>query len=111
MKPTLLLLLFIIPFKSFSQSREEALKKSTQLITEKKYNTAYDLLEKADPKNDDADIVIAKENIALGFFVTSIMHQMFALKDLKPNEDIMEYRGKEGSYSMHVFRADSILKD
>ena len=110
MKPTLLLLLLIAPFKSFSQSGEEAIKKSDQLVIAKKYNTAFDLLEKADPKNDDADIVIAKQNIVLGFFITSIMHQMFSLKNLQPNEDITEYRGKAGTYSMHVFRADSILK-
>jgi hypothetical protein len=110
MKPTLLLLLLVVPFKSFSQSGEDVIQKSNQLLAEKKYNMAFDVLEKADPKNDNADIVIAKENIVLGFFVTSIMHQMFALKDLKPNEDIADYRGKEGSYSMHVFRADSILQ-
>jgi tetratricopeptide (TPR) repeat protein len=109
MKPTLLLFLLLISFRSFCQTVEETLKKSNQLIVEKKYNTAFDLLEKADPKNNDADIVLAKEDIVLGYFVSSIMHQLFALKDLQPNEDVIDYRGQEGSYSMHVFRADSIL--
>lgn len=109
MKPTLLLLLLFLPLFSFSQNVEETLTKSSKLVVEKKYNSAFELLEKADPKNDNADIVLAKENIVLGYFVTSIMHQMFALKDLQPNEDVMDYRGKEGTYSMHVFRADSLL--
>jgi tetratricopeptide (TPR) repeat protein len=109
MKSTLLLLLLFVPLTVLSQTTEETLTQSTKLVSEKKYNSAFELLEKADPKNNNADILLAKENIVLGYFVTSIMHQMFALKDLQKNEDITDYRGKEGTYSMHVFRADSLL--
>jgi len=106
----LLLLLYAFSFKSVAQSTGETLKQSVQLVKNKKYESAYNLLEKADPKNDDADIVLAKEDILLGDFVTSFMHQMFGLKDLQPNEDIADYRGKAGNYSMHFFRGDSLLK-
>jgi len=111
MKYTLLLiLLYAVSFQSVAQSSTETLTQSAQLVKDKKYESAYGLLDKADPKNDNADILLAKEDILLGDFVTSIMHQMFALKNLQPNEDIMDYRGKEGNYSMHVFRGDSLLK-
>jgi tetratricopeptide (TPR) repeat protein len=105
----------ILPFmvfaslNAFSQSPVDALKTSAQLVTEKKYDSAFLVLDKADPKNQNADIVIAKEDILLRYFVTSIAHKMFALKDLKPNEDIMDYRGKNGSFTMYAFAADSIL--
>lgn len=110
MKLTLSLLLLLIPFRSFCQTVEETLKNASQLVEGKKYETAFELLEKADPKNNNAEIVLAKENIVLGYFVTSIMHQMFSLKDLQPNENVMDYRGKEGSSNMHIFQADVILK-
>src|SRR6185437_586485 len=109
MKNTLLFFLILTSLNTFSQSKDEALKHSQQLVAEKKYNTAFDILDKADPKNTNADIAIAKQDILLNYFVTSIMHKMFALKDLKPNEDIMDYRGKEGSYTIHIFAADSIF--
>jgi hypothetical protein len=109
MKPTLALLLIWAPFVAFSQNNSEILKKSEQLVTEKKYESAFQLLDKTDPKNDDPEIVLAKENIVLAYFVTSIEHQMFALKDLEPNESIEDFRGKQGSYSMHVYPADSII--
>ncbi|MFI5159235.1 MAG: tetratricopeptide repeat protein [Sphingobacteriales bacterium] len=108
MKQVLLLLLIVNSLSSFGQAGDP-IKRSDELVANKKYDSAFRLLEKADPQNNNADIVLAKENIVLGYFVTSIMHQMFALKDLEPSEDIMNYRGKAGSYNMHVFRADSIL--
>jgi len=109
MKPALSLLLILFSFKGFSQTVEKALKSSDQLVSEKKYESAFKLLEKIDTNNNNADVVIAKENIVLGYFVTSIMHITFSLKDLQPNENIDDYRGKAGSSTAHIFPVDSLL--
>ncbi len=94
---------------AIAQSETETLKKAKAFIEDKKYESAFVLLNKFDPENSRPEIVLLKEEILLNYFVSSIMHQMFALTDIKKNEDILDYRGKEGSYSMHMFSADSIL--
>ncbi len=106
---TIILMIAIAFINIYGQSDTSVVNKANQLITNKKYNSAFKLLESYDPKNEKPNIVLLKENIALKYFVTSIMHEMFAFKDLKKNEDIMDYRGKTGSFDMHLFPIDSVL--
>ena len=87
-KTTLFLFLLFISIEVFSQSESEVLFKANELIKDKKYESAYRLLEDYDLKNDKPDVVLLKEKIALNYFVTSIMHQMFSFKDIQINEDI-----------------------
>jgi tetratricopeptide (TPR) repeat protein len=101
--------LTLLSLTVFGQTESETIEKANDFIADKKYETAYNLLDKFDPTNDKPDIVLLKKDILLNYFVTSIMHQMFALTDIKKNEDIMDYRGKEGSFSIKMFDVDSIL--
>ena len=103
------LFLTFLSLTVFGQTEIETIKKANDFIAEKKYETAFNLLDKFDPTNDKPNIVLLKEDILLNYFVTSIMHQMFALTDIKKDEDILDYRGKEGSFSMQMFQVDSIL--
>ncbi len=96
-------------FNKDTAEEAETIKKANDLITEKKYNTAFNLLDKFDPTNDKPNVVLLKEEILLNYFVTSILHQMFSLVDIKKNEDILDYRGKEGSFNTQLFAVDSIL--
>ncbi|MBL4585911.1 MAG: tetratricopeptide repeat protein [Flavobacteriales bacterium] len=80
-----------------------------KLIEEKKYETAFNKLQEADPKNDDPDILVEKTDLVLRYFVSSIMHKLFAITDLESDEDISEIRGSEGSFSMIMFDPDSLL--
>nr|WP_321485555.1 tetratricopeptide repeat protein [uncultured Draconibacterium sp.] len=93
----------------FVFSQENELNESKKLIGEKKYDSAFIILDKLDPNNQNSEIVIEKTTILLDYFVTSMMHQMFALKDLEENENLMDIRGTEGTYSMYYFPPDSIL--
>jgi len=87
------------------------IEKANKLIENKKYESAYNILNEADPNNKKPEIVIAKTDLFLNYFVTSIMHQMFALKDLEPEEEILDIRGSKGTFSMFAFSPDSILLD
>ncbi|WP_461629093.1 tetratricopeptide repeat protein [Labilibaculum euxinus] len=109
MRKIIILLLTLLSLSVFGQTEIETIKKANDFIAEKKYETAFNLLDKLDPANDKPDVVLLKEDILLNYFVTSIMHQMFALTDINKDEDILDYRGKEGSFSMHMFQVDSIL--
>jgi len=93
----------------FGQTDTDILNNAKSFITNRKYNSAFKLLNEADPKNEKSDFVLLKEEIALNYFVQSIMHQMFGLKDLEPDEDINELRGQEGVSSMYSFPIDEIL--
>lgn len=103
-------LLLLAAFPSlFAQSEAETLKAAKALVETKKYESAFRVLDKFDRDNKNPEIVLMKQDILLNYFVTSMMHQMFALKDLEKDEEIMDYRGKEGSFSMHTFPANEIL--
>jgi tetratricopeptide (TPR) repeat protein len=109
MKYLLFFLVSTIAISAIGQTSSGAFEKANQLIAEKKYDSAFKNLNDADPDNNIPDIVLLKMDIALKYFITSISHQFFGLKDLKPEEDIFELRGKEGSYSMYNFPVNEIL--
>ncbi|MDP4229348.1 MAG: tetratricopeptide repeat protein [Bacteroidota bacterium] len=105
----LVVCVFAFAATAFGQPESKVIGQARSLIADKKYESAYKALDAEDPKNNNPEIVLLKEEIVLKYFITSIMHQMFALKDLEKNEDIMDYRGKEGSFGMYVFAPDSVL--
>lgn len=105
MKTILTSVLLFIFGATFSQSLDD----SKKLIENKQYNSALLILNKLDPENANPEIVLEKTDIMLKYFVTSMMHQMFALKDLEEHEELMKVRGSEGSFSIYAFPIDSIL--
>lgn len=109
MKKITTLLLTLLAFAGYSQTQTDVLSAAQKLIDAKKYESAYVLLDNDDPDNEKPDVVLMKEDIVLNYFVSSMMHQVFALKDLKKNEDVMDYRGKTGTFSMFPFQVDSVL--
>ena len=106
------LLLFLLTFSAlacYGQQETDIIAQANQLVADKKYESAFKLLQAYDSANVKPDIFLMKEEILLNYFVTSLMHQAFALMDIKKNEEIMDYRGKEGSYSMYFIEIDSVL--
>ena len=107
MKQTITLILIFTYGITFAQN--DAIVDANKLIENKKYESAIKVLNDADPTNENPDIVITKTDLYLKYFVTSIMHKMFALKDLESDEDIMDYRGSNGNFAMFAFAPDSVL--
>lgn len=102
-------LMLLISRGAFSQN-PAVLDSADKLIEQKKYETAYQLLDREDPKNENVQILSKKTDLLTNYFVTSINHVMFALKDLEEDESVMDYRGKTGNFKMHVFDADSLTR-
>lgn len=104
----LLTFLTLILFNTASTS--DPIAEADSLVKIKKYSTAFKLLDELSNSNNDPAIVIKKVDIALNYFVLSIMHQIFSFKDLEVNESIDDYRGKAGSYNnVYSFQIDSLL--
>ena len=108
-KTTTLIFSILLTVTVWGQTASETIKKANGLVAVKKYESAYTLLDNFDPNNGNVEIVLLKEDIALKYFVSSIMHQAFAFMDIKENEDIQDYRGKEGKYEMKIFEINKVL--
>lgn len=109
MKLKLTVILIFCITVSFAQ--KGVIDEANKLIELKKYESAYKLLDNADPNNEKPEIAIAKTKLVLNYYVTSEMHQIFALKDLTPNEKLSAIRGGEGNYSRYKFSPNTILLD
>ena len=109
MKLKLTVILIFCITVSFAQ--KGVIDEANKLIKLKKYESAYKLLDNADPNNEKPEIAIAKTKLVLNYYVTSEMHQIFALKDLSPNEELSAIRGGEGNYSRYKFSPNTILLD
>lgn len=107
LKYFLITLLFLVT--QFAYAQQGIIDQAQELVDHKKYESAFNLLQENDPGNTNPDIVVKKTRILLDYFVTSIMHQMFALTDLKDDENLMDIRGSEGDYSIFLFAPDSII--
>ncbi|UOQ54066.1 tetratricopeptide repeat protein [Hymenobacter cellulosivorans] len=83
------------------KSTPDLLARAQQLVQAKQYESAYQLLDQADPKNQQPAVLLAKEKLILDNYLVSIGHRMFGLQNLKPSQTVAQLRGKEGNYSMH----------
>ncbi len=106
MRKLSVLLLFLLAIHGHAQ---RCIKQSDKLIGEKKYRSAWDLLEKADPSNKEPAIVLAKTDLLLTGFVNTAMHQVFTLNNLQPNEKPEDYRGKDVNGDLIKFDPGAVL--
>lgn len=108
MKKYLSVFIFLFSASLYGQA---VIKKANRLIEQKQYATAYALLEDKDPDNQKPAIVLKKAELAMDYFVTSIMHQTFAFKDLADDEDLMKARLNNDSqtFAMYVLPLQEVL--
>jgi tetratricopeptide (TPR) repeat protein len=79
------------------------------MVAEKKYLSAFELLNEQEDGNSNPDIALKKAELALKYFVNSINHKIFSFKDLKEDEDIMNVRGAPGRSVMFSFDIEIVL--
>ena len=108
-KSLLFIFIFAMATPCFSQTEKDILKKAQDDIANKKYETAYNLLDSFDPGNRKKDVVLLKEDIALNDYVETYNHQKFAFKDLSSSEKIKDFRGKTSDQKLHVFKINKVL--
>lgn len=87
------------PYDSADTQTKQLLSEIDNLITEKKYETAYS-------KTDDIEneyTLTKRIEIATSYFAQSMMHQMFAFKDLEKDETLHSVRTNDGTFSMVMF--------
>jgi tetratricopeptide (TPR) repeat protein len=84
------------------------IKKSDDLIQKRQYDSAFNILGK-DLSNKF--IIHKKTEICINYFVQSIGHRMFALHDLKENEDLYELRSGTGSFNMYLYDPVEIIAE
>jgi len=93
MKPFLFLFLFSLTLSGCSSDYNAmTIKKTDELISQRKYLSAFQNLEKADPKNIEIELLLKKIEVNLYYFVQSINHEAFVLVDLKPEDDLLQLR-------------------
>ena len=101
--------IFALITPCFSQTEKDIANRVHDEIVNKKYETAYNLLDSFDPGNRKVDIVLLKEDIALNFYIETYNHQRFAFKDLGKNQIIKDYRGRTNDLKMHGFKINKVL--
>ncbi len=111
-KIILLIIVVLTTFNVYSQTLgNSVINDFDKLVEDHKYLSAYNLLHENENNIDNSIYVIKAINLFLDYFVMSTMHQMFALKDIPENENIYNYRGKEGSYEFIMFDPVVILEE
>lgn len=91
-------------------NQEVSFQEIDQAIDERKFSTAFQLLNELDPDNKNPKAFRRKIDISIDNYIMSIGHQMFALKDLDPGEEISQLRGQEGSYDMYSLDVNTLAK-
>lgn len=91
-----------------AQSERDLLAEADSLVAARQYASAFELLSGAD--NASPRTLARQIDIAVDYFAQSIMHQMFAFKDLEPGESLMNVRRGSGDFTMHLFDPASIAE-
>jgi len=117
MKKYLLLICIVVFISSQLQSEDysnndnensELIHIVDQLIADRQYQSAFELLNSS---TNNSSVIVAKQvDILINYFVTSIMHTMFALKDLEPDEDLDELRQSSGNFDMVLFDPPKVIE-
>ena len=90
-------------------SPKDALAKSAALVSQGQYESAYRLLDQADPTNQDPSIVVAKLRILLQDSVTSDKDRSFTLADLKQGQELADLVPQAASLTRVSLDAEKVL--
>ena len=81
-----------------------------ELIAARKYASAYNFLNRIDPSGQEPAIAIAKMHTTTAYFIKSVSHTQFAMKDLAAGETLDALRSKgEQTNTIVIFDAAEVL--
>jgi len=95
------------PYNSAPADSQVLLKKADEFIRKEQYESAFETLS----KGSDEFVLAKKIEIAINYFAQSMMHQMFAFKNLKKGETLYDVRTGTGSYSMVLFDPVKVVEE
>lgn len=100
--------IFIILLLASSQlfGNTEIFKEVDKLIEDKKYETAFKYLVENQDKIEANELLKKKTELSINYFVKSMLHEMFSFVDIPKEDNIYDYRSKDGSYSSFVFNVE-----
>ncbi|HSA15435.1 MAG TPA: hypothetical protein P5346_11905, partial [Spirochaetota bacterium] len=82
-------------------------------ISNRKYASAFRMLDEKDPRNEDPARLEKKISLALGFSAATVMHRSFTFIDLGPGQDLDDYNITPEAfnpYNAYDFQIDAILR-
>lgn len=92
-----------------AQIEDSVVVRVRSLMADRAYASAYHLLEKYDPDHVSTIAAALRTDIVLQGFTKSIGHQVFGLKDLGPDEDLIDLRNSNGTFEMVSWSANEEL--
>ncbi|OUJ76205.1 tetratricopeptide repeat protein [Hymenobacter crusticola] len=99
---------------AYAQTNMAVLHKADDLVAQKKYDTAFRMLQEYDPHNTKLAVVLKKEEYALNYSIATREYHTFTFKDLPILETLDDNRYKDGVggtiYRFRVGRALDSLK-
>ncbi|MGP1455875.1 MAG: tetratricopeptide repeat protein [Treponema sp.] len=87
------------PYAGAPADTQVLLKRADELIQKKQYESAFGALN----GGSDEFVLAKKIEIAINYFAQSIMHHLFAFKDLEQGETLYDVRTGTGTYSTVPF--------
>ncbi|MBC6608222.1 hypothetical protein H8B13_15445 [Hymenobacter sp. BT188] len=86
-----------------------ALKQANDLVAQRKYNSAFVLLQQFDRQNTRPAIVMRKQEIALSYHITTREYETFSMKDLALVETLEQMRAQRSYDSAYRFPIETAL--
>ncbi|SMB83074.1 TPR repeat-containing protein [Hymenobacter roseosalivarius DSM 11622] len=86
-----------------------ALKQANDLLAQRKYSSAFALLQKFDRQNTRPAVVMRKQEIALSYYITTRDYESFSLKDLTLLESLEQMRAQRSYDSAYRFPIETAL--
>lgn len=109
--PLIWILMFsFFPLAHGQEQRQDVLDSSRALVNQQQYQSAFDLLQQADPNNNNPFILLEKTSLLTRYYVVSMGHVFFALKDIPQGRSLEEFRDQPGQFRLTQFDADSLTR-
>ncbi|WP_187319306.1 tetratricopeptide repeat protein [Hymenobacter citatus] len=101
---------FFLAATAQGQTNIAILQKADALVGERKYASAFQVLQKYDPRNERPAVVLQKEDIALRYNVGHSQYRRFAFKDVQLTDNLENFRSPDSTYTMTTFPLGRALR-